>query len=228
MIKRGISRMKGVPPKQKFPITLVILREIFPFLDHFSSSFDISFWAACLVAFFVFFQKSTILPVSSSSPSGICRSDVIHFGVDSFDLVVRHTKTIQFGQQVLTLPFFSCTDPRLCPVRALCSHFCASPASPSQHIFTYLQKGRLHLITHPVFVKKLKSLIALTGRSPVDYSAHRFRRGGSSYAFSLNMPLIHVKSRGDWKSNCVERYITMDVELAKQSARVLAAGASYV
>ena len=34
MIKRGVCRMKGVPPKQKFPITLGILREIFPYLDH--------------------------------------------------------------------------------------------------------------------------------------------------------------------------------------------------
>ena len=60
MIKRGVHRQHGVPPKQKLPITILILREIFPLLDHFSSSFDISFWAACLIGFFGFFRKSTI------------------------------------------------------------------------------------------------------------------------------------------------------------------------
>ena len=133
---------------------------------------------------------------------------------------------IQFGQRVLTLPFFFCVDPRLCPVRALRSHLSSSPANADRHIFCYSCGGRLLLITHSVFVKKLKSLIASTGRNPLDYSAHSFRRGGSTFAFSLNMPLIHVKSRGDWKSNCVERYISIDSDLAKQSAMLLAAGAA--
>jgi hypothetical protein len=52
LIRRGIERQKGVPPKQKLPITLAILREIFARLDHCSSSLDKSFWAACLIAFF--------------------------------------------------------------------------------------------------------------------------------------------------------------------------------
>jgi integrase len=230
MIKRGVNRMKGQPPKQKFPITLSILREIFPLLDHFSSPLDISFWAACLIAFFGFFRKSTILPASVATAvgSGICRSDVQNLGTGSFDLVVRHTKTIQFGQRILTLPFYACDDPRLCPVRALHSHLTSSPVSRENHLFSYFLHGRIHLITHSVFVKKLKGLIVATGRSPADYSAHSFRRGGTSFAFSLNMPLLHVKSRGDWKSNCVERYITFDADVAKNSARLLAAGSSYV
>jgi hypothetical protein len=89
MVKRGVSRLKGIPAKQKMPITIQILREVFGLLDHFSSPLDIAFWAACLIAFFVFFRKSTILPVSSSSPSGICRSDVRNFSSSSFELVVN-------------------------------------------------------------------------------------------------------------------------------------------
>jgi hypothetical protein len=93
-IKRGVARLKGVPIQQKRPITVGILREIFGLLDHFSSSLDKSFWAACLVAFFGFFRKSTILPISSSSPSGICRIDIKNFSYSSFEIVVKHTKTI--------------------------------------------------------------------------------------------------------------------------------------
>ena len=52
MVKRGVCRLKGVPAKQKLPITIQILREVFLMLDHFSSPLDIAFWAACVIAFF--------------------------------------------------------------------------------------------------------------------------------------------------------------------------------
>ena len=226
LIRRGIARQLGTPPKQKLPITLAILRSIFPLLD-FSSTFEISFWAACLIAFFGFFRKSTILPVSHTSVGGILRGDVINFNGISFELVVRHTKTIQFGQRILVLPFHRCADSRLCPVRALWSHLTSSSLSSDQHIFSYVIRGSVRLLTHPLFVNKLKSLIVAIGKNPRDYSAHSFRRGGSTYAFSLNMPLMYVKSRGDWKSNCVERYIEIDKNLAMNAAVLLAEGSAW-
>jgi hypothetical protein len=226
MIRRGISRQKGVPVKQKYPITIDILRGIFGLLDHVHSNFDKAFWAACIIAFLGFFRKSTILPVSAAAPPGICRSDVQNFTSQSFELVVKHTKTVQFGQRILVLPFFCCSDQRLCPIRALWSHLVSSPAASSAHIFSYVQAGRLRLLTHCVFVKKLKALIVSLGLDPAVYSAHSFRRGGSTFAFSLNMPFLQVKSRGDWKSNCVERYISISGKLAMDSAMLLAAGAA--
>jgi hypothetical protein len=78
-IKRGVARLKGIPIKQKHPITIQILREFFYLLDHHTSSLDKSFWAACLLAFYGFFRKSTTLPISASSSHGICRSDIKNF-----------------------------------------------------------------------------------------------------------------------------------------------------
>jgi hypothetical protein len=164
--------------------------------------------------------------VSSSSPSGICRSDVHNFTSSSFDLVVRHSKTIQFGQRVLVLPFVACPDPRVCPVRALWSHLTRSPVGADNHVFSFRSAGRVKLLTHAVFVKKLKELIVATGRNPMMYSAHSFRRGGSTFAFSVNMPLLQVKARGDWKSNCFERYIDISSQSALESAALLCAGAA--
>jgi hypothetical protein len=178
--------------------------------------------------FFRFFRKSTILRESASSPPGILRRDVVHFNGSSFELVVRHTKTIQFGQRILVLPFFKCADSSLCPVRALWSHLTSSPLGSDQHIFSYVCGGSVRLLSHSVFVKKLKLLILATGKNPGDYSAHSFRRGGSTFAFSLNMPLLYVKSRGDWKSKCVERYINIDRSQSMNAAALLAKGAALM
>jgi hypothetical protein len=129
------------------------------------------------VAFFVLFRKSTILPISAHAPAGICRSDVKNVSYSAFELVVKHSKTIQFGQRTHTLPFAACADQRLCPVRALWSHLSTSPASPSVHLFAYKMNSKIHFLTHAAFVRKLKELILVVGRNPADYSAHSFRRG---------------------------------------------------
>ena len=54
-MKRGVTRLKGVPVKQKLSITKAMLRDFFPCLDLVNSAFDKSFWVAVLIAFYVFF-----------------------------------------------------------------------------------------------------------------------------------------------------------------------------
>ena len=65
MLKRAIARCKGVPPNEKDPITIAMLTRIRKQLD-LRSSKDLCFWAACLVAFFPFIRKSTLLPKSAN------------------------------------------------------------------------------------------------------------------------------------------------------------------
>ena len=57
----GVKRVKGNQVVQKLPITLDILRGIYRIIS-LRSSFDASFWAVCLVAFYGFFRKSHLLP----------------------------------------------------------------------------------------------------------------------------------------------------------------------
>ena len=100
----------------------------------------------------------------------------------------------------------------------------SNPVGPGDHIFSFVVSGRRRLLTHSLFVKKLREAIIAIGLNPREFSAHSFRRGGSTFAFSLDMPLLQVKSRGDWKSNCVERYISISGSVAMSSAMLLSAG----
>jgi hypothetical protein len=54
-IQKGISRSLGKPPRQKSPITVRVLLDLFRTLG--SSSFESAFWAACMVAFYGFLMK---------------------------------------------------------------------------------------------------------------------------------------------------------------------------
>ena len=65
----GIKRVLGDKIHQKLPITLDILKGIYHTLK-VNSSYDASFWAICLIAFFGMFRKSHLLPISASKFDG--------------------------------------------------------------------------------------------------------------------------------------------------------------
>jgi hypothetical protein len=102
LLKRGIKREKGVPVCQKAPITVEVLLKMYGVLD-FTLPSDLSFWAAALLAFFGFLRKSSVLPVKANfdPKTTLLRSDVLELGIESFVILVRFSKVIQFGQKVL-------------------------------------------------------------------------------------------------------------------------------
>lgn len=114
MIKKGMARLKGVPSKQKAPVTVSLLLKLHTTLD-LSLTSEIAFWAATLIGFYGYLRKSSLLPAGVDTPKNkrLCRGDVMEVCVDSFLLVCRHSKTNQFGSRVHTIPYASCLDPRI-------------------------------------------------------------------------------------------------------------------
>ena len=49
--------------------------------------------------------------------------------------------------------------------------------------------------------------MAAIGLDPSNFSSHSLRRGGTSYAMSLQIPGEMVQSMGDWKSDAYKQYI---------------------
>ena len=105
-LRKGITRELGVPPQQKLPITCAILMGIIDKL-YMRNVRDISFWCACCTAFFGFFRKSTLLPKNAKDAGSDCllRKDLRMPSKFEFVLSVRKTKTVQFGQRILRVPF---------------------------------------------------------------------------------------------------------------------------
>jgi integrase len=227
-IQKGISRLLGKPPVQKSPITVKILLDIFQTVSNHPS--DVAFWAACLIAFYGFLRKSTLLPSSELMSAGkfIARGDVVDLTLSSFSLLIKKIKTIQFGQRLLTLHYVSSSDIRQCPVRAVMKHLAVSKLSSTAPLFDFLQDGSQVSFSHALFIKRLKSGLLRSGNKASNISCHSFRRGGATLAFSVGMSAIDIKLRGDWKSNAFERYVTVAPESSLASVRTLTSGASVI
>jgi integrase len=227
-IQKGIQRLKGKPPVQKSPVTVKILVDLFSTLSDHPA--DTAFWAACLVSFYGFLRKSTLLPSQDHLTAGkfIARSDVIELTLASFSLLIRQSKTIQFGQKILTLPYVASTDIRLCLVRAILKHFGTSQMLVGRPLFNFVSNGVEMPFNHQFFIKRLKAGLLRSGNRASDISCHSFRRGGATLAHSIGMSAIDIKLRGDWASNAYERYLVVSPEMSRLSVVNLTAGAAAI
>jgi hypothetical protein len=228
MIKRGVNRVKGVPAKQKDPMTVEILIELFKGLD-LSRNFEKAFHCALLLGFFGFLRKASLFPASPGVPvlKRLSRQDVVRLSLESFELQCHHSKTIQYGQRVHIIPFFACSDLRLCPVFALLTHLgagsCLSPVSP---LFNYVEGGVEKFFSHSAFVSRLKSGIKSVGRDPSEISCHSLRRGGATLSFACGVSCDQIKLRGDWASECYQRYLVIPSSASMDVARIICRGAA--
>jgi hypothetical protein len=225
LLKKGINRRLGVPPKQKLPLTVSILRRLHVFLSLDKPS-DLAFWAACVIGFLGFMRKSTLLPLNAKVELEkiLLRDDISGLDLSSFVLTVRRSKVIQFGQRVHTIPFALSPDSVLCPVRSLLSHFGASPLGGRRPLFNYMEKGREVWFSQSAFVVRLSALLRVAGYKASEYSAHSLRRGGASMAFDLGLSPLQIKMRGDWSSDAFERYVHISSSSAMVVAQSLSAG----
>lgn len=226
IIKKGIKRVHGAPPKQKLPITADMLMSMRQCVDT-SKPFQLAFWAACVVAFFAFFRKSTLLSSSNHDPSkNLCRKDV-EFTDTGAIITVRHTKTIQFGQRLLRVPLATIPGSPLCPVNALKQLFSKCPGVQSDApLFSYTEGSKCKYVNYSAFASALKRVLKTAGYDPASHSGHSFRRGGCNLALSSGVPPVLIKMHGDWKSNAFERYVVPDMNYRFKVVKVLALAVS--
>jgi hypothetical protein len=155
----------------------------------------------------------------------LTRGDVIEFNFDSFTLLVRNSQVIQFGQKVLSLPYFRSPNHRLCPIRAVLAHFGASPLPKDRPLFNYLKNGVEVFFSHAAFVSRLKQGLVSAGVDHTQFSAHSLRRGGASFAYEIGLSPLQIKQRGDWASSAFERYVFVSKSSLNQVAFALSNGA---
>ena len=224
IVIRGINRDIGKPAKQMMAITPQVLSAMHSKLD-FARDIVVAFWAACLVAFFTFFRKSTLLPESDAHKckSELCRSDVSFNENINAIIHVKHSKTIQNGERVLSVPVPTVKNSILCPVTALKRLWASTPGVPPHAaLFSYKQApGRYAHLTQATFVRMLRSTLSACGFHAHRYSGHSFRRGGATFALACGVPVELIKLQGDWRSSAVERYLDISMDQRNHVAQKL-------
>ena len=214
---RGLKRVFGVGPKQRFAITLEILMAMRGFLD-FSKPADVMWWAAALTAFFGCFRKDNVTvdkESSFNSSANLSRGDFApHNGCweNVFEgplwVRVRRSKTNQSRAKVHYVPLMPIPGSVLCPVAAVVQAFALSPTfdADSAPFYSVKSPGDFQPLSHQIFVHRTKELISSIGLKPDNYSGHSFRIGAATLSFSLTPRHELIKDLGDWASDAYLGY----------------------
>lgn len=222
----GIKRALGQPPNQKLPITTDTLMGLHATLD-FTSSFDSSFWAICLVAFFGMFRKSHLLPTTAAKFDCTKQLTKADFAIHHWGTLVtiRWSKTIQFRERIVEIPLPCIPNSKLCPTAAIIHAFTftAGTSNANQQAFNWTNKSSStpNIFTYNMFVAKLRLHLKYININPKLYAGHSFRRGGASFAYQSGVPLELIKALGDWHSNTILIYLTMPLTIRLRSANML-------
>ena len=219
-----IKHVKGGEISQKLPITLDILPRIRSRLN-LQHSFDATFWAVCLVAFYGLFRKADLLPNSDQDYDPMKQFQFSDCGWHLWGILlqVRWSKTIQFRKRVVEIPLPCIPNSPIRPYQATRDVFEFTRAAPhSSHAFSWIDHRTLliHCLTYHVFLTKLKSCLSSLGHDTSLYAGHSFRQGGASFAFQTGVPVELIKMLGDWKSDSVLLYLSVPLNIRLQAVNL--------
>ena len=218
LLMRGINRLHGNVVRQKLPITPDILHKLHGKLD-LTNSFDATFWATCVIAFFSFFRKSNLLIPSASSFDPLKHLRICDIRVYNWVLLllVRWSKTIQYRNRTLLVPVPRIEHSKLCPHKAIVNAFKFLGAHDSAKLrdgpaFVYTSGDQVKPLTYTTFTTKLNKLLEQCGFDGTQYAGHSFRRGGATFALNCGVPGHCIKLQGDWLSNAYQRYLDTSLQ----------------
>ena len=123
---------------------------------------------------------------------------------------IKYTKTLQYRDRILSIPFLKIPKSPLCPVAAISNMLKQRPHIPtSAPLASYPVSGKKYkFFTHSSFENYLKKALTMVGQPSHAYSGHSFRRGGASFACSCGVPSDLIKIQGDWSLDAYLRYLS--------------------
>jgi hypothetical protein len=217
----GARRKLGDTPSQAFPIGPAHLTLMYGCLN-MSKSADLCWWAATITAFRGLLRKAHI----TISDQAICVCD-LQFCDWGLLLTLPRTKTIQYGERVLEIPFTLTPGSIFCVTRYVRLLMLRLQITGSDNVFQYYRGGVRRPMSYDWYSTRLKELSKRIGIQD-KVSSHSLRRGGATYLNSLGVTLVDIKQRGDWRSLAVLLYLSDSLDTKVSKDKVVSAFMRFV
>lgn len=138
-------------PLQRRPLTPELIRKLLSAAQSIVPNFPI-FKCAVLLSFFGFLRMSNMTPRTSASfdpRKHTCRGDVFHAD-PGLVILLKWSKTNQYGQKTELVPIPTTQDPEFCPVVAYNQMVDLAPTlSPNQPLLSLTEPGKELIPVHP-------------------------------------------------------------------------------
>lgn len=211
-ITQGIKRTKGNEPHYRLPLSPEDLLKIYSHLD-LHRIVDLQFWCAVLACFFGVLRMSSVSTDSGTQGNEdcceriLCRRDLL-ITQKGCVLTIHHSKTNQFQERRHTVVLPVIRDNPLCPTSAFVKFLSVAGDVPVYAaLLAYQSPHGLVPLTRDKFTRRMQAMFLRLGLSSADYGTHSLRRGGATWLMACGVPLHTIRVLGDWKSDCIFRYL---------------------
>ena len=207
-------------PRQAKPMTPLLLCQMYEKLD-FKLEKHRLFWLASLLAFFLLFRKSNLVPDTKhgyDSQKQLSWQD-LETENNRVTCNIRWSKTNQFRDEKLSFPLPQLHWSKLCPIKALNEVELGQQWPKSGHILKFRNGDSF---TYSQFNSILKQTVEKCGENAAAFSSHSYRHGGCTWNFLSGVPLPLVKILGNWKSDCFLKYIHYPIEARTAASDLVA------
>ena len=217
---QGLRRLNKHQVRRSSPITPAILKLIHSSLDH-NNKEDVVFWTACVVAFFLLFRKSNLVPDTQrgfDATKQLRYRDCVDTG-QQMVVGIRWAKNEQFNRELLTFPLPKLPGSVLCPVTAIRRMASMIQHNQDDHLFTL---GSGISLTYRQFQDKLRHSLEKKGvPNPTSYTSHGYRRGSTTFAFLCGIPSEIIRLLGNWRSDAYLAYIEFPLETRSAASELM-------
>jgi hypothetical protein len=223
LVLDGLRNILGVDQHQMMPLRPDQLYRMYTLMEHTIEHETL--WTALMLSFRTLLRKSNVVPDSVSRGTHTLRRKDITFTDSGCNIIIHSTKTLRHQDRLLKIPLLLLDNPVFCVVSRLKCHFQMFPGTPDSYLFyRHSSKGIVPVI-YSDLLKFIKSLVCLIGLNPQDVGTHSMRRSGAAFLHSIGVPLVDIKSLGDWKSYAVLLYLLTPfdrmIQLESQASHAL-------
>lgn len=208
-------------PNRRQPILPLPLLKIKGVLSSVNKRYRKTFGAACLVALYSLLWY-TNLSKKSNSCGHLLTKDVT-FTNDGAVLFAKVLKTNRFLSKRVEIPLLLLGSFHpLWPIITIQAMLESTGDSSNDTSFSYVKSDRAVPVSSCRFNAILLSTAKLAGVAHANIPTHSSGRGAATFASSMGILSDALKTQGNWKSSCFERYIHGGCELRNDFVAKLA------
>ena len=180
MFTAGLKRVMNHMVKQAAPITPQLLVRISKVVNYMDKIEEIA-WTATLLGFYMFLQKSNLVPEAMDKFDGLQqfrRRDINVLGLDQAMMCeIRWTKTMQHRQKILRFPVLPARNNSISPVLWVHKTILGNPGEPDELLFLIRSLEGVLSLSANQLLYRLHKWLKLIREDDMAFTLHSLRWG---------------------------------------------------
>lgn len=206
----GMQHARTELPNRRNAVTLERLDVLGRSLHVLPKNVRKMMWVACLTAFFFLLRRANLFETNRSGSTTHLRVEDVSFQTDVTALDVAVLKSNRYSGSRITILLSLLLESKYCPTFAIRRMLESVSPCKTDALFSVPCNNSVKALSDRTFNSYLKQVLDTLGVDGRNWSAHLFRRDGTTFATAIGLSDAPIKAQENWRTNCFQRYISVN------------------